>query len=55
MAEFVHIPVLKNETIDISLPSEKIKRGSRHPFNRIIESSGIGRLQSDGSIQMGLF
>lgn len=25
------------------------------PFNRIIESSGIGRLQSDGSIQMGLF
>lgn len=25
------------ETIDISLPSKKIKRGSRHPFNRIIE------------------
>lgn len=25
------------------------------PFNRIIESSGIGKLQSDGSIQMGLF
>lgn len=28
---------LANDTIDISLPSEKIKRGSRHPFNRIIE------------------
>ncbi len=28
---------LEQETIDISLPSEKIKRGSRHPFNRIIE------------------
>ena len=28
---------LKEDTIDISLPSEKIKRGSRHPFNRIIE------------------
>ena len=25
------------------------------PFNRIIESSGIGKLQSDGSIQIGLF
>ena len=25
------------------------------PFNRIIESSGIGKLSSDGSIQMGLF
>ena len=28
---------LESDTIDISLPSEKIKRGSRHPFNRIIE------------------
>lgn len=28
---------LDSDTIDISLPSEKIKRGSRHPFNRIIE------------------
>ena len=28
---------LEQETIDISLPSEKIKRGSHHPFNRIIE------------------
>ena len=28
---------LEKDTIDISLPSEKIKRGSRHPFNRIIE------------------
>ena len=28
---------LKEDTIDISLPSEKSKRGSRHPFNRIIE------------------
>lgn len=28
---------LKEDTIDISLPSEKIKRGSRHPFNRITE------------------
>ena len=28
---------LDNETIDISLPSKKMKRGSRHPFNRIIE------------------
>ena len=28
---------LANDTIDISLPSEKIKKGSRHPFNRIIE------------------
>ncbi|MBO5711499.1 MAG: phenylalanine--tRNA ligase subunit alpha, partial [Acholeplasmatales bacterium] len=25
------------ETIDISLPSRKLKRGSRHPFNRIVE------------------
>ena len=28
---------LAKETIDISLPSKKLKRGSRHPFNRIIE------------------
>ncbi len=28
---------LKEEEIDISLPSRKIKRGSRHPFQRIIE------------------
>ncbi len=28
---------LANDTIDVSLPSEKIKKGSRHPFNRIIE------------------
>ena len=28
---------LEKDTIDISLPSDKIKRGSRHPFNRIIE------------------
>jgi len=28
---------LESEAIDISLPSEKIRRGSRHPFNRIIE------------------
>ena len=28
---------LANDTIDISLPSEKIKKVSRHPFNRIIE------------------
>ena len=28
---------LASDTIDITLPSEKIKRGSRHPFNRIIE------------------
>ena len=28
---------LTKETIDISLPSKKMKRGSRHPFNRIIE------------------
>lgn len=28
---------LEKDTIDVSLPSEKIKRGSRHPFNRIIE------------------
>ena len=28
---------LKEETIDITLPSNKIKRGSIHPINRIIE------------------
>jgi len=28
---------LAEETIDISLPSNKIERGSKHPFNRIIE------------------
>ena len=28
---------LEKETIDISLPSSKLKRGSKHPFNRIIE------------------
>ncbi len=28
---------LAKETIDISLPSKKIRRGSLHPFNRIIE------------------
>ena len=28
---------LAKETIDISLPSKKMKRGSRHPFNRIVE------------------
>ena len=28
---------LKEDTVDISLPSEKLKRGSKHPFNRIIE------------------
>ncbi len=28
---------LEEETIDITLPSEKIKRGSKHPLNRIIE------------------
>lgn len=28
---------LEKETIDISLPSRKLKRGSRHPFNRIVE------------------
>ena len=28
---------LQEETIDVSLPGEKIKRGSLHPFNRIIE------------------
>jgi len=28
---------LKKEEIDITLPSQKIKRGSKHPLNRIIE------------------
>ncbi len=28
---------LKEEKIDITLPSEKVKRGSKHPLNRIIE------------------
>ena len=28
---------LKKETIDITLPSTKVKRGSKHPLNRIIE------------------
>ena len=28
---------LETEKIDITLPSEKIKRGSKHPLNRIIE------------------
>ncbi|MBQ9658155.1 MAG: phenylalanine--tRNA ligase subunit alpha [Clostridia bacterium] len=28
---------LKEETIDITLPSTKIKRGSKHPINRVIE------------------
>ena len=28
---------LESETIDITLPSTKIKRGSKHPINRIIE------------------
>ena len=28
---------LEKESIDISLPSKKTKRGSRHPFNRIVE------------------
>ena len=28
---------LQNETIDISLPGTKIKRGSKHPVNRVIE------------------
>ena len=31
------IKKLKSETIDITLPSTKIKRGSKHPINRIIE------------------
>ena len=28
---------LKEETIDITLPSTKVKRGSKHPLNRVIE------------------
>lgn len=28
---------LKTEEIDITLPSQKIKRGSKHPLNRVIE------------------
>ena len=28
---------LKNEKIDITLPSTKIKRGSKHPINRVME------------------
>ena len=28
---------LKKEEIDITLPSQKIKRGSKHPLNRVIE------------------
>ena len=28
---------LENEDIDITLPSKKIKRGSKHPLNRVIE------------------
>ena len=28
---------LEKDAIDITLPSEKVKKGSRHPFNRIIE------------------
>ena len=28
---------LEKETIDITLPSSKVKRGSKHPINRIIE------------------
>ena len=28
---------LQKETIDITLPSTKIKRGSKHPVNRVIE------------------
>ncbi len=28
---------LEKDTIDISLPSKKLRRGTRHPFNRIIE------------------
>lgn len=28
---------LKEETIDVTLPSKKTMRGSKHPFNRIIE------------------
>ena len=28
---------LEEETIDITLPSSKVRRGSKHPVNRIIE------------------
>ena len=28
---------LEKEEIDITLPSQKIKRGSKHPLNRVIE------------------
>ena len=28
---------LESETIDITLPSKKVKRGSKHPLNRTIE------------------
>ena len=28
---------LEKETIDITLPSTKVKRGSKHPINRVIE------------------
>ena len=28
---------IENETIDITLPGTKIKRGSKHPVNRVIE------------------
>lgn len=28
---------LEHETIDISLPSKKVRRGSKHPFNRVVE------------------
>ena len=39
MVEIVHIPSekLEKETIDITLPGTKIKRGSKHPINRVIE------------------
>ena len=28
---------LESEKIDVTLPSTKIKRGSKHPINRVIE------------------
>jgi len=28
---------LENETIDVTLPATKVKRGSKHPLNRVIE------------------
>ena len=28
---------LKSEEIDVTLPSQKIRRGSKHPLNRVIE------------------